>query len=254
MSAIEDANHLEPRKTLRVGTCLVVPLTEDAVPSDRTRKPPCDPNKSDDSKSADSSSVAGKPGASNTRDSTNSTVARGPHAAPKTSGIVHLVRGGLTFQGKLIDNKGKPIRSAVEKVDLLLFDRRTSNTHPTNPALLKKITEVSNHFGGRRILVVSGFRDDSSSPHTAHSNHALGRAIDFQVEGVPNTEVRDFCQTLPNAGVGYYPNSSFIHLDARNVSVHWTDVSGPGEAPRYTSVVSPPNQPKQTAKKQGKKR
>ena len=42
--------------------------------------------------------------------------------------------------------------------------------------------------------------------------------------------------TLPNAGVGYYPNSVFVHLDTRDANegaAFWTDFSGPGETPRY---------------------
>jgi len=164
------------------------------------------------------------------------------------------VRDGVTFQGKLFDNKGQPIPSAIQKVSALLFDRRTSHTHPINTTLLKKLTEVSNHFGGKRILVVSGYREESSSPYTPNSNHGQGRAIDFRIESVPNEQLRDFCQTLSGVGVGYYPNSSFIHLDVRATTVHWTDTSGPGEAPQYTSVVAPPPAPATTTTTRGKKR
>ena len=41
---------------------------------------------------------------------------------------------------------------------------------------------------------------------------------------------------LPDAGVGYYPNSVFVHLDTRDAQeggAFWTDYSGPGEAPWY---------------------
>ncbi len=59
--------------------------------------------------------------------------------------------------------------------------------------------------------------------------------MDFSVEGVPNTVVRDFCRTFRNAGVGYYPNSSFVHLDVRTGKAYWIDYSHPGEAPHYDS-------------------
>jgi hypothetical protein len=35
-------------------------------------------------------------------------------------------------------------------------------------------------------------------------------------------------------GVGFYPNSSFIHLDVRGCAMQWVDYAGPGEAPRLT--------------------
>ena len=77
------------------------------------------------------------------------------------------------------------------------------------------MAQVSDHFGGRPLHVVSGFRPYSPVQYTPHSNHNAGRAMDFSVEGVPNTAVRDFCRTFRNAGVGYYPNSTFVHLDVR---------------------------------------
>jgi hypothetical protein len=53
------------------------------------------------------------------------------------------------------------------------------------------------------------------------------------VRGVDNEELREFCKSFRNVGVGFYPNSSFIHLDVRTESTTWTDFSKPGEAPRY---------------------
>jgi uncharacterized protein YcbK (DUF882 family) len=57
--------------------------------------------------------------------------------------------------------------------------------------------------------------------------------MDFHVAGVSNAELRDFCKGLGDVGVGYYPRSSFVHLDVRDTSAFWVDSSGPGEAPRY---------------------
>jgi uncharacterized protein YcbK (DUF882 family) len=229
VEAIRSANDLEPRQPLKVGTCLVVPLTRRATQRHRTQPLPCAPDKAD----LGTVEQARKPA---------TTFARNPDRA----GVVHLVRGGRTFRGRLIDRQGRPVPDAVQKVDGLLFDQRTSKTHTTDPGLLAKIVRVSDHFGGRRLIIVSGFREEASNPYTTRSKHALGRAIDFRVEGVPNEALRDFCHSLPGVGVGYYPNSSFIHLDVRDISTHWTDVSGPGEPPQYTSVQNPttPSKPK----------
>jgi hypothetical protein len=57
---------------------------------------------------------------------------------------------------------------------------------------------------------------------------------------VSNRELRDFCRGLPSAGVGYYPNSWFVHLDARDERSYWVDYSRPGEAPRYGREDRPP--------------
>ncbi|HEX2880808.1 MAG TPA: DUF882 domain-containing protein, partial [Polyangiaceae bacterium] len=77
------------------------------------------------------------------------------------------------------------------------------------------------------------------------SKHPLGHAVDFSVDGVPNTALRDFLRTQARVGVGFYPNSSFIHLDVRNRSAYWIDQAGPGQQPkpgyRPTTPAAPPS-------------
>jgi hypothetical protein len=104
-----------------------------------------------------------------------------------------------------------------------------------DPRLASLVGQVSEHFSGRTLHVVSGFRPYSPVQYTAHSNHNLGRAMDFNVEGIPNTTLRDYCRGFANAGVGFYPNSTFVHLDVRAGKAYWVDYARPGEAPRYGS-------------------
>src|SRR4029078_12850254 len=59
-------------------------------------------------------------------------------------------------------------------------------------------------------------------------------------------DVFAFCTTLSDTGCGYYPNSSFVHLDVRDPGaghVTWIDASGPGESPRYGSAWPPQDPP-----------
>jgi hypothetical protein len=55
---------------------------------------------------------------------------------------------------------------------------------------------------------------------------------------VPNEVLRDHCRTYKNVGVGYYPNSLFVHFDTRAKSTFWVDLSKPGEAPKYLTPGS----------------
>jgi hypothetical protein len=58
--------------------------------------------------------------------------------------------------------------------------------------------------------------------------------------------VRDYLRTFKNVGVGYYPNSSFVHFDVRGHNSHWTDYAGPGQPPRLTPnapIAKPTDQP-----------
>jgi hypothetical protein len=52
---------------------------------------------------------------------------------------------------------------------------------------------------------------------------------------VPNEVLRDYCRTFKSTGVGYYPNSLFVHFDVRQQTTYWVDLSGPGQAPRYVN-------------------
>jgi uncharacterized protein YcbK (DUF882 family) len=80
--------------------------------------------------------------------------------------------------------------------------------------------------------VVSGFREKS---HAKQSHHKKGEALDFSIDGVPNWALRDYLRTLDHTGVGYYPNSSFVHVDVRARGAYWVDLSRPGAPPRYVA-------------------
>jgi hypothetical protein len=114
-----------------------------------------------------------------------------------------------------------------------------------DPGLLARVQTVADHFGKPgspvRVSIVSGYRPNSSG-----SYHATGQALDFHVEGVSNEALVDFCKTLEDTGCGYYPNSSFVHIDVRAPKtghVAWIDASGPGESPRYVASWPPPPDP-----------
>lgn len=116
----------------------------------------------------------------------------------------------------------------------------TGASHAIDPRLLRQLAVVSDHFGGRTLRVISGFRPVRRGQYTAHSNHNVGHAIDFRVDGVPNRVLRDFCRTLPNTGCGFYPRSVFVHMDTRSESAYWVDWSRPGQRPMYGSESHPP--------------
>ncbi len=40
-----------------------------------------------------------------------------------------------------------------------------------------------------------------------------GEAIDFNLEGVPLSKIRNAAHELRLGGVGYYPKSGFVHID-----------------------------------------
>ena len=148
--------------------------------------------------------------------------------------VVHAVRlnNGDAVTLTTADRRGRVPAPSLKTMENLM--RSSGNlAHPPDARLVSLLGIVSDHFGGRKIEVVSGFRPYTPTQHTPHSNHNVGKAMDFRVVGVPNEVLRDFCRTLKNTGCGYYPNSTFVHMDARSTSAFWIDYSKPGEAPRY---------------------
>ena len=89
-------------------------------------------------------------------------------------------------------------------------------------ALLQKIRD---HFG-RPVVITSGYR---TAAHNAavggskSSQHLLGRAADFYVEGVDVATVAAYAETLlpGTGGIGRYPAKGFVHVDVRKAKSRW---------------------------------
>ena len=124
-----------------------------------------------------------------------------------------------------INNRSRQVLSqlAASKV-------RNSRIALLHPRLIMMLLKVAEAFPGRRFELISGYRNPEKG---FHSYHNYGRALDFRLGGVDNKKLYDFARTLPKCGVGYYPNSVFIHLDVRDKSTTWVDYSGVGEEAQY---------------------
>lgn len=150
-------------------------------------------------------------------------------AAPK-KGYVVLNATGRNWKGYAIVKGNRLSSNAQGGFNHALYSWRTGKENTISPSLIRLLAQVSDVFGGRPLRVVSGYREHS---HAKESRHKLGHACDFSIVGVPNEVLRDYLLTLDGVGVGYYPNSSFVHLDVRRIKTIWVDFSGPGQRPRY---------------------
>ncbi len=165
------------------------------------------------------------------KDTKDTHVGKRAHAAVHFErDVIRAVRLDEEFTIRVKDKHGKIPATALKAFERLM--RQGGATHPPDPRLVAVIGVVSNHFG-KPLEVVSGFRAYTPTQYTPHSNHNFGRALDFRVQGVRNEELRDFCRSLRNTGCGYYPNSTFVHVDVRDTSAYWVDLARPGEPPRY---------------------
>jgi len=153
---------------------------------------------------------------------------------PRNPGVATLIRVQSSQRARirLVDRRGRTRSAAIRQLMPLMRPRRGGRPLPPHRRLISSLARISDHFGGRPILVVSGYRPARGYTR-ATSRHTQGRALDIRVQGVPNTTVRDFCRTLPQMGCGYYPRSTFVHVDVRDDATYWIDWSGPGQRPRY---------------------
>lgn len=97
--------------------------------------------------------------------------------------------------------------------------------------LLRRLNYIRRQFPGHALEIVSGHRPRARQT----SRHHQGRALDLRLRGVANKRLVERLRAHPRCGVGYYPNSVFVHLDVRPRSGFWVDRSGPGEAADYGS-------------------
>ena len=162
---------------------------------------------------------------------------------PEHPGRVTLVRFGSkeTQVIQAVNKKGKLLPGVIARFSRMMRFEKTNPAmeHKIDALLIERVAKVSDHFGGRPIEIISGFRPKTPTQYTPHSNHNLGRALDMRLAGVPNEVLRDHCRTYKNVGVGYYPNSLFVHFDVRSQKTFWIDLSGPGEAPKYVGKYPP---------------
>jgi uncharacterized protein YcbK (DUF882 family) len=209
--------------------------------------PPTKPRKSADneppSKKSPPSNIVKKseaPASGPPKGASEKSPAKGKTAPAWTKGqpgVVKLVRGSETLEVRVLDRRQHVVPATLPQFAQFLRAKSGAD-HAIDVRLVTLVATVSDHFGGREVNVVSGFRPYSPGQYARHSNHNEGRAIDFSIKGIANETVRDFCRSLHNVGVGYYPNSLFVHLDVRDKNTYWVDYAAPGQAPRYQPADS----------------
>ncbi len=234
--AILEANHLTNAKNLQIGDVLTIPKPPESAAGAAKGKADEKKDKKDPAKKESVKELG-----ADKRDKDKGEKKKEPVTyalKAKTPGVVHVKRVATTEEAdvRLSDKRGGKVSPTALKSFERIMRSPTGAAHPIEPRLLALLGVVSNHFGSRKIEIVSGFRPFTPTQYTPHSNHNHGKAIDFRVVGVPNEVVRDYCRTLKNVGCGYYPNSTFVHMDARDASAFWIDYSKPGEPPRYNAA------------------
>jgi uncharacterized protein YcbK (DUF882 family) len=119
--------------------------------------------------------------------------------------------------------------AALAKLDEMWRDPRCGEVRAVRPELYEQLSRIEDHFDGKTIYLVSGFRFQERDS----SRHFHASAMDIRIPGVSIYEMYKYAESLDagGMGLGIYPNSGFIHFDYRapgEPSYRWTDYSGHG--------------------------
>ena len=114
---------------------------------------------------------------------------------------------------------------ALARLNYFLRDHRTEDVSHYDPKEFDVLHELMTSLGRPNgvIDIVCGFRTPWSnnflrtrSANTGvaeHSQHMLAKAIDIRVPGVSTLTLRNAALALHAGGVGFYPESQFVHVD-----------------------------------------
>jgi uncharacterized protein YcbK (DUF882 family) len=108
----------------------------------------------------------------------------------------------------------------------LLRDYRVNEEHQMDFDLFMQLTDLARECGvPAKFAVISGYRSPvtnaklRSAGHAVaeHSQHMEGHAIDVRLEGCPLARLHELALAAGRGGVGYYPQSNFVHIDTGRV-------------------------------------
>jgi uncharacterized protein YcbK (DUF882 family) len=135
-------------------------------------------------------------------------------------------RASITYK-----RNGSFDKQGLDQLNWILRDWRQDQPTAMDPRLFDIVWEVRREAGSDEPLnVVSAYRAPETNAMlrrrsravAKHSQHMLGKAMDFFLPDVSMAKVREIGLVLQRGGVGYYPTAynPFVHLDAGSVR-HW---------------------------------
>jgi uncharacterized protein YcbK (DUF882 family) len=125
--------------------------------------------------------------------------------------------------------EGKFVPDAMNDINKLLRDHRNNQVAQMDPKLVFLLDQVSNAVGGDSVVhIISGYRSPESNRLLAdttdgvarHSMHLDGKAIDVRIPGRNLAALHKAALHAGGGGVGYYPDSQFVHMDTGRLR-HW---------------------------------
>lgn len=142
-------------------------------------------------------------------------------AQPATARRLHLrnQHTGETFNGPYRDATG-PLPDALADLAKVLRDHHANKVGPLDIGTLDLLADIMEAVGQSKATVLSAFRTPETNAMLArkglgvaeHSQHILGKALDVTFPSrLPDAHRKAL--DLKRGGVGWYPQSFFLHID-----------------------------------------
>ncbi len=117
---------------------------------------------------------------------------------------------------------GAYVPDALEALNKVLRDYRTGEERVMDPRLFDLLGAIHRKTPTRQAFqVISGYRSPATNALLAErsgevakkSLHMDGKAIDIYLDDVPLDRLRAAALSIGQGGVGYYPETRFVHVD-----------------------------------------
>jgi uncharacterized protein YcbK (DUF882 family) len=124
---------------------------------------------------------------------------------------------------------GQYIPGALQEINYFFRDYRANEVKPIDPRLLDLLHTIHQTLDtSQPFNLISGYRTPATNAMLAarsegvarHSMHIEGRAADINVPDRQLSILQRVALALQFGGVGYYPQSGFVHVDTGRVR-HW---------------------------------
>ena len=141
---------------------------------------------------------------------------------------------GETFNGAYRDDNG-PIATAMSDLSVFLRDFHSGATIAYDVAALDFLYSVMNATGQTEAQILSAYRTRETNEMLArttfgvaeNSQHIYGKALDIHFDA-KLADAMQAARAMKRGGVGWYPNSHFIHIDSGPVRNWDLDDTGLG--------------------------
>ena len=137
--------------------------------------------------------------------------------------LLYVPRTGETIRSIYWTPSEGYIRESLHEINWALRDVRRDQAKNMDPKLLDELFLLQLQMRYRKPMhVLSGYRSPATNAMLRRHNrgvakdsfHMYGKATDIRMPGRGTSEIRRAAVSLQAGGVGYYPRSSFVHVDS----------------------------------------